>query len=168
MVVHPEVGKWLIALGEKAFGMDPFGWRIAAAVAGSLMVLVLIRLVRRLTGSTLLGCVAGLLLCFDGMHLVLSRLALLDIFLAFFLICAASCLVADRDWTRARMAARRRARLLGAAAVVPAVAGAGRGVVRPGRRHQVVGALRAGRVRRAGVALERRAPAAASGSAGRC
>ena len=106
MVVHPEVGKWLIALGEKAFGMDPFGWRIAAAVAGSLMVLVLIRLVRRLTGSTLLGVVAGLLLCFDGMHLVLSRLALLDIFLAFFLVCAASCLVADRDWTRARMATR--------------------------------------------------------------
>ena len=29
MIVHPEVGKWLIALGEKAFGMDPFGWRIA-------------------------------------------------------------------------------------------------------------------------------------------
>ena len=38
MVVHPDVGKWLIALGEKAFGMDPFGWRIAAAVVGSLMV----------------------------------------------------------------------------------------------------------------------------------
>ena len=31
MIVHPEVGKWLIALGEKAFGMDPFGWRIDAA-----------------------------------------------------------------------------------------------------------------------------------------
>ncbi len=106
MVVHPEAGKWLIALGEKAFGMDPFGWRIAAAVAGSLMVLVLIRLVRRLTRSTLLGCVAGLLLCFDGLHLVLSRLALLDIFLAFFLVCAASCLVADRDWTRERFAVR--------------------------------------------------------------
>jgi dolichyl-phosphate-mannose-protein mannosyltransferase len=103
MVVHPEVGKWLIALGEKAFGMDPFGWRIASAVVGSLMVLVMCRLVRRLTGSTLLGCVAGLLLCFDGMHLVLSRLALLDIFLAFFLLLAVHCLVVDRDWTRARM-----------------------------------------------------------------
>ena len=106
MVVHPEVGKWLIALGEKAFGMDPFGWRIAACVAGSLMVLVMCRLARRLTGSTLLGCVAGLLLCFDGMMLVLSRLGLLDIFLALFLLLAASCLVADRDWTRARFADR--------------------------------------------------------------
>ncbi len=104
MIVHPEVGKWLIALGEKAFGMDPFGWRIASAVVGSLMVLVLIRLTRRLSGSTMLGLVAGLLLAFDGLHFVLSRLALLDIFLAFFLLCGVSCLVNDRDWHRTRLA----------------------------------------------------------------
>jgi dolichyl-phosphate-mannose-protein mannosyltransferase len=104
MVVHPEVGKWLIGLGEHLFGMDPFGWRIASAVAGTLMITVMVRLARRLTGSTVLGCVAGLLLCFDGMELVLSRLALLDIFLAFFLLCAVACLVADRDWGRLRVA----------------------------------------------------------------
>jgi dolichyl-phosphate-mannose--protein O-mannosyl transferase len=104
MVVHPEVGKWLIALGEQAFGMDPFGWRIASAVVGTLMVAVMVRLARRLTGSTLLGCVAGLLLCFDGLQFVLSRLALLDIFLAFFTLSAVACLVADRDWGRARLA----------------------------------------------------------------
>jgi dolichyl-phosphate-mannose-protein mannosyltransferase len=104
MVVHPDVGKWLIALGEKAFGMDPFGWRVSAAVVGALMVLVMCRFARRLTGSTLLGCVAGLLLCFDGLHFVLSRLALLDIFVAFFILCGVHCTVADRDWYRARMA----------------------------------------------------------------
>lgn len=104
MVVHPDVGKWLIALGEKAFGMDPFGWRVAAAVVGALMVLVMCRLARRLTGSTLLGCVAGLLLCLDGLHFVLSRVALLDIFVAFFLLCGVHCIVADRDWHRARIA----------------------------------------------------------------
>jgi dolichyl-phosphate-mannose-protein mannosyltransferase len=104
MVVHPEVGKWLIGLGEHFFGMDPFGWRVASAVVGALMVAVMIRLARRVTGSTLLGCVAGLLLCFDGLQFVLSRLALLDIFAAFFLLCAISCLVADRDWGRLRMA----------------------------------------------------------------
>ena len=104
MVVHPEVGKWLIGAGEQVFGFDPFGWRVASAVVGTLMVLVMIRLVRRLTGSTLLGGIAGLLLCFDGMQFVLSRMALLDIFVAFFLLSAVSCLVADRDWGRARMA----------------------------------------------------------------
>jgi len=104
MVVHPEVGKWLIALGEKSFGMDPFGWRVSAAVVGSLMVLVMCRLVRRMTGSTALGLVGGLLLSLDGLQFVLSRLALLDIFLAFFILCAVSCVVADRDWYRAKMA----------------------------------------------------------------
>jgi dolichyl-phosphate-mannose-protein mannosyltransferase len=106
MIVHPEAGKWLIGLGEQVLGMDSFGWRVASAVVGTLMVLVMIRLVRRLTGSTVLGCTAGLLLCFDGLHFVMSRLALLDIFLAFFLLCAVSCLVADRDWGRLRMAQR--------------------------------------------------------------
>lgn len=104
MVVHPEVGKWIIGVGQQLFGMDPFGWRIMAAVVGSLMVLVLIRLARRLTGSTALGLVAGLLLAFDGLHLVLSRLALLDIFQAFFILAAVSALVADRDWGRERLA----------------------------------------------------------------
>ncbi|GAB3254682.1 phospholipid carrier-dependent glycosyltransferase [Alteromonas gracilis] len=104
MVVHPEIGKWLIGVGQQVFGMNPFGWRIMAAVVGSLMVLVLIRLARRLTGSTALGLVAGLLLAFDGLHLVLSRLALLDVFQAFFILAAVSALVADRDWGRERLA----------------------------------------------------------------
>ena len=106
MIVHPEVGRWLIALGIKAFGMDPFGWRVAAAVVGSLMVLVMCRFARRITGSTALGVVAGLLLSFDGLQFVLSRLALLDIFVAFFILCGVHCIVADRDWHRVRLADR--------------------------------------------------------------
>ncbi len=106
MAVHPDVGKWLIGLGEKAFGMDPFGWRVASAVVGALMVLVICRLLRRMTGSTVLGCIGGLLLMFDGLHFVLSRLALLDIFLAFFILCAVHCLVADRDHFRRRLGRR--------------------------------------------------------------
>lgn len=103
MIVHPEVGKYLIGLGEVVFGLDPFGWRVASAVVGSLMVVVMVRLARRLTGSTMLGLVAGLLLMLDGLHFVLSRLALLDIFVAFFLLCAVACCVNDRDWYRARL-----------------------------------------------------------------
>ncbi|NPD03855.1 phospholipid carrier-dependent glycosyltransferase [Nocardioides sp. zg-1308] len=107
MVVHPEVGKWLIAGGIKAFGMDPSGWRMASAVVGALMVLLMCRFVRRVTGSTVLGLVAGLLLSIDGLQLVLSRLALLDIFLAFFILCGVHCVVADRQWLRDRLAAGR-------------------------------------------------------------
>ncbi|MGH3500036.1 MAG: dolichyl-phosphate-mannose--protein mannosyltransferase [Nocardioidaceae bacterium] len=106
LVVHPDVGKWMIAGGEWMFGLTPLGWRFSAALVGTLMILVMCRLVRRLTGSTMLGCVAGLLLGFDGLHFVMSRLALLDIFLAFWLLCAAHCLVADRDWARLKLARR--------------------------------------------------------------
>lgn len=104
MEVHPELGKWLIAIGEKIFGLTPFGWRFSAAVVGSLMVLVLIRLALRLTGSLALAAAAGILLTFDGLEFVLSRLALLDIFLSFFLLLAVHCVVADRQWHHRRLA----------------------------------------------------------------
>ena len=104
LTVHPEVGKWMIAAGEQLFGMNTFGWRFMPALFGTLTVLVLIRTVRRMTRSTLIGSIAGVLLAVDGLHFVMSRVALLDIFLAFWLVCAVSCLVADRDWTRRRHA----------------------------------------------------------------
>jgi dolichyl-phosphate-mannose--protein O-mannosyl transferase len=59
-VVHPPGGKWMIAIGEKLFGFTPFGWRFVVAVTGTLAVLMVARIGRRLFRSTLLGCVAGL------------------------------------------------------------------------------------------------------------
>lgn len=103
-IVHPPVGKWLIALGEAMFGMNSFGWRISAVVFGSLLVLFTIRLARRLSRSTLIGAIAGILLTFDGLAFTLSRIALLDIFQATFLVAAVSAVVADRDWFRHRLA----------------------------------------------------------------
>ncbi|MEU4395445.1 phospholipid carrier-dependent glycosyltransferase [Kribbella sp. NPDC023855] len=104
LTVHPEVGKWMIAAGEHLFGMNSFGWRFMPALFGTLTVLLVIRTVRRMTRSSLIGCIAGLLLAVDGLHFVMSRVALLDVFLAFWLVAAVSCLVADRDWTRRRHA----------------------------------------------------------------
>jgi dolichyl-phosphate-mannose--protein O-mannosyl transferase len=105
-VVHPPLGKWLIAIGEKVYGFNETGWRVMAALVGTLTVLVLIRAARRMTGSTLLGCIAGLLLTLDGMHFVFSRTALLDGFLTFFVTLAFACLIADRDDGRRRLADR--------------------------------------------------------------
>ena len=105
LVVHPPLGKVLIAGGEWLFGLTPFGWRFAAALAGSLAILMTARITRRMTRSTLLGCVAGLLLALDGLELVMSRTALLDIFVMFWVLAAFGCLVVDRDRSRARIAA---------------------------------------------------------------
>lgn len=102
-VVHPPVGKWTIALGEWLFGATPFGWRFAVAVLGTLSVLMVARIVRRLTRSDLVGTIAGLLLAVEGMHLVLSRTGLLDLILAFWVLAAFGLLLIDRDVTRRRL-----------------------------------------------------------------
>ncbi|WP_245765121.1 dolichyl-phosphate-mannose--protein mannosyltransferase [Nonomuraea jiangxiensis] len=104
-VAHPPLGKWMIAAGEWLFGMTPFGWRFAAALIGTLSILVLARVARRMTRSTLLGCLGGLLLSLDGLHYVLSRTALLDIFLMFWVLAGFACLVVDRDQARERLVA---------------------------------------------------------------
>jgi dolichyl-phosphate-mannose-protein mannosyltransferase len=104
-IVHPQLGKWLIAAGEHFFGMTSVGWRVGPLIIGTLLVLMLTRLVRRVSRSTLIGGIAGLLLAFDGLAYVMSRVALLDIFLAFFVVAAVACLAADRDWFRNRLAA---------------------------------------------------------------
>ena len=103
-VVQPEVGKLLIAVGEWLFGLNPFGWRFASAVFGSLAILLICRIARRMTRSTLLGCIAGLLMSLDGLEFVLSRTGILDIFLMFFVLAAFGCILIDRDVSRARLA----------------------------------------------------------------
>ncbi|MFD3957446.1 MULTISPECIES: dolichyl-phosphate-mannose--protein mannosyltransferase [Streptomyces] len=104
-VVHPPVGKWVIGFGEQLFGFTPFGWRFMVAVLGTLSVLMLCRIGRRLFRSTFLGCLAGLLLAVDGLHFVMSRTALLDLIVMFFVLAAFGCLVVDRDHARRRLAA---------------------------------------------------------------
>lgn len=104
-IVHPPLGKWMVAGGIALFGDDATGWRVASALAGSLSVLILIRVARRMTRSTLLGCIAGLLLAADGLSFVQSRYALLDIFVACLVLAGFACLVVDRDRVRERLAA---------------------------------------------------------------
>ncbi|MGW7242884.1 dolichyl-phosphate-mannose--protein mannosyltransferase [Streptomyces sp. NPDC054804] len=104
-VAHPPTGKWVIALGEGLFGLTPFGWRFMTALLGTLSVLMLCRIGRRLFRSTFLGCLAGTLLAVDGLHVVMSRTALLDLVVMLFALAAFGCLLVDRDRARARLAA---------------------------------------------------------------
>ncbi len=107
-VVHPQVGKWLIALGMDLGGgaTSSAAWRLASCVAGVLAVLLVTRIARRLFASTAMGLVAGLLMAVDGEAIVHSRTALLDQFLMLFVLVAFGCLLLDRDWARRRLAER--------------------------------------------------------------
>lgn len=105
-VVHPPFGKWVIASGEWLFGVTPFGWRFAVALLGTLAILMTARIARRLTRSDLVGMVAGLLVALDGMHLVTSRTAVLDMVLSFTVLAAFGCILLDRDQVRKRLSLR--------------------------------------------------------------
>ena len=104
MAAHPPLGKWFIGIGEMLFGMNPWGWRFMSVVFGALMVVIVVRMTRRLTRSTLIGAIAGVLLCLDGLSFVMSRLALLDIFQATLIVAGTATMLADRDWMRNKLA----------------------------------------------------------------
>jgi dolichyl-phosphate-mannose--protein O-mannosyl transferase len=103
-IVHPPLGKWLVALGIRLFGMEPVGWRIASALAGVITVIIVARVGRRLFRSTMLGSAAGLFVAVDGMAITISRIAILDGILAMFIIAGFASLLVDRDRTRERYA----------------------------------------------------------------
>lgn len=98
--VHPELGKWLIALGERAFGYTTLGWRIPSAVFGTGLVVLVFLLGRRLFGRWG-AAVAGFLAAIDFVLIEQSRLAMLDIFLAFFVVLGFLFVVFDYERVRA-------------------------------------------------------------------
>lgn len=105
-VVHPPLGRILIGAGMALFGADStFGWRFAVALFGTATVLVLYHLARVLTGSRAWASVAALLFAIDGLAIVLSRIALLDGLLTFFLVLAFLFVALDRRSRPDRLAA---------------------------------------------------------------
>ncbi|HEX6844536.1 MAG TPA: phospholipid carrier-dependent glycosyltransferase, partial [Actinomycetota bacterium] len=96
--VHPPLGKWQIGLGIKAFGMDPFGWRVTSALAGTLVVAFAAMLAWVLLRSVVWVYVAGLLLATEHLNIVMSRTALLDVHLELWVVLGFLLLALDKRW----------------------------------------------------------------------
>ena len=105
-VVHPPLGKYLIGIGMALFGAESsFAWRIATALVGTATVLVLYLVAKAMTGSISFATVAALLMAIDGLAIVMSRVALLDNFLTFFILLAFWFVLRDRRTHLDRLAA---------------------------------------------------------------
>ena len=100
-IVHPPTGKWLIAIGIKLFGYNEFGWRFAAAIVGSISIVLMYFTAKKLFNNQLLSVLAASLISMDGLHLVHSRIALLDIFLLFFIQIAVLAFLHSKYWISA-------------------------------------------------------------------
>jgi Gpi18-like mannosyltransferase/4-amino-4-deoxy-L-arabinose transferase-like glycosyltransferase len=90
---HPPLGKIVIAVGIKIFGMCPFGYRFFGALAGVLMLPVLFAMARRLTRRDDLALAATLLFSLDFMHFVQTRIATLDSFAVLLIMASFYCML---------------------------------------------------------------------------
>jgi dolichyl-phosphate-mannose-protein mannosyltransferase len=84
---HPPLAKLLIALSIWIFGDHPWSWRVPNAIIGTALVAITYLLGRRMFRSRLGATVAAGLVACDGVFLVDSRIAVIDIV---YITCAAA------------------------------------------------------------------------------
>ena len=89
---HPPLGKVMMSWAVMAFGMTPFGWRFAGALAGVLMLPAMYLLGKQVTRRTDLAAAAMLLMAFDLMHFTQTRIATIDSFPVLFIMLAYLCM----------------------------------------------------------------------------
>ncbi len=83
---HPPLGKVLISIGIRIFGMNPFGWRIVGTIFGIFMVPVIYIFAKRAFKHTWLAAVTCILFTFDFMHFAQTRIATIDVYVTFFIM----------------------------------------------------------------------------------
>ena len=90
---HPHLGKELSAIGILIFGDNAFGWRFFQAIFGGFGTLFIYLLGKELFQSKRAGLIAAFLFTFESFIFVLSRIAMVDIFLMSFILVASLFLV---------------------------------------------------------------------------
>lgn len=83
---HPPLGKLIIALGIKLFGLGPYGWRIMGTLLGIAMVPIIYAMARHLFRSRSLAMFAAGLLAADFMHFTQTRISTIDVYGVFFIM----------------------------------------------------------------------------------
>lgn len=85
-ISHPPLGKLIISLGIRLFGMTPFGWRFMGTLFGILMLPFMYALIKNIFGKTLIAASGTVLFAFDFMHFVQTRIATIDTYGVFFIL----------------------------------------------------------------------------------
>ncbi len=83
-ITHPPLGKEIIGLGIRIFGMTPFGWRFSGALFGVLLLPVLYVFLKLMLGSTAAAWCAAAVYGLDFMRFAQSRISTIDTYSVFF------------------------------------------------------------------------------------
>ena len=85
-VTHPPMGKLILGLGIRLFGMTPFGWRFMGTLLGVLMLPMLYVFLKNMFGKTVVAACGTILFATDFMHLTQTRIATIDTYAVFFIL----------------------------------------------------------------------------------
>lgn len=85
-ISHPPLGKLILSLGIRLFGMVPFGWRFMGTLTGVLMLPALYYFLKKMFGGSLIPPVGTVLMASDFMHFVQTRIATIDSYVVFFIL----------------------------------------------------------------------------------
>ncbi|MCL2662172.1 MAG: phospholipid carrier-dependent glycosyltransferase [Oscillospiraceae bacterium] len=85
-ISHPPLGKELISASILLFGMSPLGWRLIGAVFGVIMVSIMYIFIKNMFGKTIVAACGALLLGFDFMRFVQTRIATIDTYAVLFIL----------------------------------------------------------------------------------
>lgn len=87
--VHPPLGKLIQAIPILFMGMTPFAWRLMGCLAGILMIPVMYIFAKNIFKKRKYALLAAILMMFDGMHFVQTRIGTVDSFLVLFTMISA-------------------------------------------------------------------------------
>lgn len=84
--LHPPYAKLTQAASMAIFGKNSFGWRFSSVIFGCLVVLVTAKISEELFENKPLALLSAFLISLDGLLFVMSRIAMNDVHVTFFIL----------------------------------------------------------------------------------
>ena len=85
-ISHPPLGKLIISLGISLFGMTPFGWRVAGAFSGALILGIFFLLAKNFFGRRLIALCGTIIFASSFMLFSQTRIATIDTYAVLFVL----------------------------------------------------------------------------------
>jgi len=95
---HPPLSKLMMAGSMKILGENAFGWRFPQAIFGTLSVLLVYLLAKKIFKDEVLALIAAGIFSLDGLSLVLSRMGMNDIYVLFFVLLSVYLFLKEKDF----------------------------------------------------------------------
>ncbi len=100
---HPPLAKLIMSASIRLFGVNAFAWRLPSAIAGTICILLIYALGKKLFASQTIAILAAAFMSLDALPLVLSRIAMNDMYCVMFVLAGAFACLHRRHFASAAL-----------------------------------------------------------------